>query len=138
MIIERIRRDFKEARINRDLLKSNLLSTLIGELENKAVFVTAGVKNISDEATIRVLKSFLKNIEEVSLIAKGREKDVALQELAILLLYLPQQLGEEDFVRLYEENGPFAKISDWMGYLKKNHAGLYDGKAASAFFNTRL
>lgn len=138
MIIERIRRDFKEARINRDLLKSNLLSTLIGELENKSVVITDGVKNISDEDTIRVLKSFLKNIEEVYLIAKGREKDVALQELAILLLYLPQQLGEEDFVRIYEENGPFAKISDWMGYLKKNHAGLYDGKTASAFFNTRL
>ena len=136
MLIDIIKRDFIEARKNRDTEKSLLLSTLIGEMETKSV-IDDGKKCISDDLAVSTVKKFVKNIDDT---LKIKEDVALLIEKSILLTYLPKNLSEKELTDIIQnaiDDGK-ANIGALMGHLKTNYANQYDGKLASQLVNKLL
>lgn len=129
-LIQRIKRDQVEARMNRDTIRANLLTTLIGEAE--MVGKNAGNRESTDSEVAAVIKKFVKNAQETltALQARGGFNEVVAVEISILESYLPKQLTESD-LRGIAGNSGCAGMPDFMKYLKDNYAGQYDGKLAS-------
>lgn len=127
-LIEKIKQDQVAARINRNSLAANLLTTLIGEAE--MVGKNAGNRASTDAEVVAVIKKFIKNAEETldALVKARRYDEVVAQEIHILKQYLPQQLGEYELKAIAVGR---ANMPDFMKYLKENYAGQYDGKLAS-------
>lgn len=122
----KIRTRFVEARKARDNDVSAFLGTIIGEIESKAVLVD-GVKTVTEDQTIAVLKQFeKKNAEFLSI--KTDEK--ILNEKALLESFLPQQLDESQ-IRAIFDTLEAKDMGSRMKHLKDNYSGQYDGKVAS-------
>lgn len=116
----------------------NLLTTLYSESAN--VGLNDGKRESSDAEVIAVIKKFIKNLNECIDVGTTKNIDVSLYdtEKAILEVYLPKQLSEqeiEDFVSDYARNGgkPLA-----MKALKETYAGQYDGKMASTIIDNLI
>jgi len=60
MLIEKIRSDMHEAKKTKDLLRSNLLSTLYAEMFT----LSKSGKELTEEDEIKVIKKFIKNTDE--------------------------------------------------------------------------
>ena len=122
----KIRTRFVEARKARDNDVSAFLGTIIGEIESKAV-MNDGVKTVTEDQTISVLKQFeKKNAEFLSI--KTDEK--ILNEKALLESFLPQQLDESQ-IRAIFDTLEAKDMGSRMKHLKDNYSGQYDGKVAS-------
>ena len=78
------------ARKNKDKLKANLLTTLIGEIENK---LKVELSKSSVPVVLETVLKFIKNLKESQ---KLRYTEQAQQELEILESYLPKQLTVEE------------------------------------------
>jgi uncharacterized protein YqeY len=145
-LILNIRKDQIEARKARNALAATLLTTLIGE----AVMIAKNDQreNPTDMEVQNVIKKFLKGISEtIAVLAKGDPAEteerlkVVNAEKDILEGYLPKQLTEDELKAIVREaivNGAKEDMGALMGVLKKNHAGRYDGKLASAVIRDAL
>lgn len=140
-LYEKIRKDYNATRVSRDEIRINLLSTLIGDLQGSAN-VENGHKVVKDVTVISKIKSYIKNaeiiIKSINDVAKGNHSDAEVEgikranlEIQVLNSYLPTQLDKNDLIILFHQTAPNVKLSDWMSFLKKNHAGTYDGKLAT-------
>ena len=127
-LIEKIKQDQVAARVRRDSITANLLTTLIGEAE--MVGKNAGNRASTDAEVVAVIKKFVKNAEETLAALKkaNQYNEVIAVEIGILGRYLPQQLGEYELKAIAVGR---ANMPDFMKYLKENYAGQYDGKLAS-------
>ena len=127
-LIEKIKQDQVAARVRRDGITANLLTTLIGEAE--MVGKNAGNRASTDAEVVAVIKKFVKNAEETLAALKkaNQYNEVIAVEIGILGRYLPQQLGEYELKAIAVGR---ANMPDFMKYLKENYAGQYDGKLAS-------
>lgn len=127
-LIEKIKQDQVAARINRNSLAANLLTTLIGEAE--MVGKNAGNRASTDAEVVAVIKKFIKNAEETldALVKANRYDEVVAQEINILKNYLPQQLDTATLEMIAKN---CRDLPDFMRYLKQEYAGRYDGKLAS-------
>ena len=138
-LIEQIRQDQLTSRKNRNVPKTALLTTLLGEVG--MVAKNAGRADATDDEVIAMIKKFVKNAQEsiqVTLVQASAQMNVEKlselrYELVILNGYLPKQLSREELAALRVEKNP-ANKGDWMKFLKENYAGLYDGKLASEVF----
>jgi len=131
-IYETIRKDFIQSRLKKDGM-SAFYSTLIGEMDNEASRTKSGDKTVTDEVAIKVLKSFLKNLQENFKVEGGNNYSTVI-EIHTVEQYLPSQMNEDDLraaIKAHVESTGLNGIGDIMSFLKKNHAGLYDGKLAS-------
>ena len=124
--LTKIREQFLLVRKARDAERAAFLSTIIGKIESDAKLID-GVKTVTEEETIKVLKSFQKQNEEFLSITVT---DKALREKEILAFFLPTQLSEAEIKAILVGTG-ITEMPKMMAYLKTNFAGLYDGKAAS-------
>ena len=143
-MLANIRKDLFEAKKAHDLVKSNLLSTLLGEA--MAVGKNAGNRETTPEEVMQVIRKFMKNIDETIAILTGDGKpcDKEKAEKAILETYLPKQLTPEelakaidDIVATLPEKSPKA-MGQVMAKLKELHGGRYDGKLASQLVKEKL
>lgn len=136
-MISNLKKLMMKSKIEKDSLKSNLLSTLIAE----AVMVgkNDGNRETTDGETLNVIKKFLKNINENIKILDELQKDksAALREKEILESLLPSQLNAEQLeevvdkiVAMFPERSP-KMMGTVMAELKKKHDGQFDGKMAS-------
>lgn len=127
-LIEKIKQDQVAARVRRDSITANLLTTLIGEAE--MVGKNSGNRASTDAEVVAVIKKFVKNAEETLAALKkaNQYNEVIAVEIGILGRYLPQQLGEYELKAIAVGR---ANMPDFMKYLKENYAGQYDGKLAS-------
>jgi uncharacterized protein YqeY len=126
MLLEIIRKDMMQAKIARDTVRSNLLSTLYAEIFTQ----TKSGKEMTEEDEIKIIKKFQKNIDETLALEIPEEaRKKLLAEKTILESFLPAQLSEietEKIVsKLVKENKQMKEI---MAYFKDNYAGRYDGK----------
>lgn len=117
MTVEQIKKDRIQAMKDKDTVKKNLLSTLLGEIENSP---SKGDESI----VIPTIKSLIKRLKEVS-----KYEDNAV-ELAILENYLPKQLTEDQIRAIFADNG-LEGVGPRMKFLKENYTGQYDGAVAS-------
>ena len=95
-MINDLKKMMMKAKLDRDTLKSNLLSTLIAE----AVMVgkNDGNRETTEAETLNVIKKFLKNVNEnIKLLDEiGKDKSDALREKEILESLLPKQLSDAE------------------------------------------
>ncbi|HOW52249.1 MAG TPA: GatB/YqeY domain-containing protein [bacterium] len=143
-MIANIRKDLFEAKKAHDLVKSNLLSTLLGEA--MAVGKNAGNRETTPEEVMQIIRKFMKNIDETIAILSGEGKPVDKEktEKAILEGYLPKQLTAEELaaaidaiVATLPEKSPKA-MGQVMAKLKELYVGRYDGKTANQLVKDKL
>ena len=125
--------DLKTARFQRDDMKRNVLTTLIGELDTNAKRTG---KPVTDEQAVATVKKFIENAKfTMSKLSPEVELYKAYEQEAILLRsYLPLQMSEAELsgaVLAFIGEG-FTTMGEVMSQLKYKYAGLYDGKMASA------
>ena len=135
-LIETIRADQLQARKEKNSLKANILTTLIGEAVS--IGKNDGNRETTDAEVIALVKKFIKNINEtINIVCKhGVNVDAQIAEVVVLEKYVPKQLSEEDLrqviISLKSEISAGPKdMGKIMGLLKARYDGQYDGKMAS-------
>lgn len=130
-LIERISADQLEARKSRNTVKSQLLTTLIGEASMKGK--NDGNRASTDSEVEDVIRSFLKNVRTNLDIATSRHDrswfDELEQEREILESYLPKQMTAEEISEKIQNLDKNKGLI--MKHLKENFNGLYDGRVAA-------
>ena len=129
MLIEKIRSDMHEAKKAKDILRSNLLSTLYAEMFT----LSKSGKELTEEDEIKVIKKFIKNTDETLALDISEDKKLKFKnEKEILESYLPKQLGKEEIEKTVGELIAQGKVmKDIMAYFKENYAGRYDGRTVN-------
>jgi uncharacterized protein YqeY len=126
MIQERIKKDLKESMISKQILKKDLLRTVIGEFNRIG-------KDITDDKCISIIKKMKENAKELN----------NQEEIEILSVYLPEILNEEqikDSVNSIMEGKNYTNkdIGLIMKTLKENHGQKIDMKIASKFVKQNI
>jgi uncharacterized protein YqeY len=116
-IQEKINIDLKNAMLNKDNSKRDLLRVVIGEINRID-------KNLHDEQVIKIIKKMFENAVELGNVI---EQD-------ILNSYLPKMLTIDELTTIIND---FIKVNNLtsvketgkvMQFLKQNHNSLFDGK----------
>ncbi|MBL8033447.1 MAG: GatB/YqeY domain-containing protein [Leptospiraceae bacterium] len=133
MLFERMQKESLEARKARDQVKSSVLTTAISQI--KALAIDDGHRAVNDADVMKIVKQFLKGVEEnLALAAQGKMDASRAEQFKlekdILLSYLPQQMSADDIKAAVKKSGA-TNIGEAMKYLKANFDGQYDGKLAS-------
>ena len=136
-LIDSIRADQLQARKEKNIIKVNLLTTLIGEAVS--IGKNAGNRETTDAEVVALAKKFIKNLQEAMEVYSRAGVDITNQqaEVQILEQYIPKQMSAEDLrsaiLAIKEEitAGP-KDMGKVMGLLKQRFDGQYDGKMASA------
>lgn len=139
--------DLFAAKKARDGNKTNLLSTLIAEIQ--AIGKNDGNRQATEAEAIAVVKKFLKNVEITFQALQDKSPDSqhleGLQaEKELLKSYLPKQLDETELKEVI--GGFIGELEDVskgsmgviMGKLKSQYSGQYDGKMASTLVREML
>jgi len=136
MLLDDIRKDMFNAKKDKDMLKANLLSTLFSEMFN----ITKSGKPYTDEDFTKIVKKFVKNIDEtIALDIPAEKKENLLKEKVILEGYLPKQLSKEEIEKIVTEMaGSGKQMKDIMQHFKENYAGMYDGRLVSETVKAKL
>jgi uncharacterized protein len=143
-LLEKLRSDQLQARKNKDVIASNLLTTLLGEI--MTIGKNAGNREPEDTEIIQTVKKFLKSNAEAkdSLVKAGRNSAELDQEKKILEIYLPTQLSEgqlkgiiQNYIDELSEKS-MKQMGTVMGKLKSKYDGEYDGKMASSIVKSLL
>lgn len=129
---ETIQQHFVNARKARDSVCANLLGVVLAEITTLEKKPSQIGKPITDEDLIQVMRKLVISNEEVLKVVPGDAK--AKQEIEILDLFLPKLMDNVELhalvTKLVDERG-MTNIGDIMKTLKAEHAGQFDGKAAS-------
>ena len=144
MLLGELRKMMMKAKLEKDTVKGNLLSTLVAE----AVMVgkNDGNRETTDAETVAMIKKFLKNVNETLALMEemGKDKTESLREKEILESLLPKQLDEAELVKIIEEivaalpdKSP-RQMGNVMAELKKKYDGQFDGKMASGLVKKAL
>lgn len=143
MIVEDIKRAQISARKARDSFKTGVLTTLLGEVEK--IGKDAGNRKTTDEESIRVIKKFVKNINE-TLKLTDRNNTALNQELEVLSEFLPDEISDEDLRNQIviiinemkmDESNPKIVIGPVMKILK-SRVDNFDGKTASTIIREEI
>ncbi|MEN6621570.1 MAG: GatB/YqeY domain-containing protein [Smithella sp.] len=143
MLINQIKKYQVEARKNKDSVKANLLTTLIGEAE--MVGKNNGNRAPSDAEVQVVIKKFIKGIDEILTLTFDKDIQNFLTELAILKSYLPEQLSQEQLaseiskiISSLNVANPSQAIGAVMKELSAKFSGKFDSKQASILIKENL
>ena len=133
-----MRQDMQKAAKERNPLALSALRMALAEIKNKEIEVRGP---LSDEAILKTLGSMVKRRREsIEAFRKGNRPDLVAQEageIAILEVYLPQELSGEEVASLAREAiaAAGAKAPSDMGRVMKELmpkvAGRADGKMVS-------
>ena len=120
-IQQQIKKDLMEAMKAKDEEKKSTLRVIMGE------FARSDVKELSDEAVIKVLKKLIKS-EKETLAQKGSDEETAF--IQIIETYLPQMASEEEIVAWVNDNIDFSQFKSKMqamGPIMKHFGARADG-----------
>lgn len=123
-ILEQIKKDQVASRLNKDSLKSSLLTTVIGEIER------TDKSKQSDEHTLSVIKKMIKDIDTT---VQYKPADYLTFEKNILLEYLPKQATEEEILVIIKSCN--SNLGELMKSLKNVFGSNFDGKVAKKLFD---
>lgn len=136
MIIKQIKKEQLEARKAKNTIKTNLYTTLLGEVQTAVIGTPGSVStkqanNIADDIVIKVINKFIKNIKET--LSLRPDDFTANTELTLLETFLPQKLSEEELKQIVANlkiaagtKTGGALLGFVMGELKKGYPNLYD------------
>lgn len=136
-MINELKKMMMKAKLEKDKVKSNLLSTLVGE----AVMVgkNDGNRETTKEEILALTKKFLKGVNENLKLLEEAGKDMtsALHEKEVLESLLPKQMSESELTGAVEQiietlpERSVKMMGKVMGELKSKYNGQFDGKMAS-------
>ncbi len=136
MIIEQIKKEQLEARKAKNTIKTNLYTTLLGEIQTAVIGTSGSVStkqdnNVTDDVVIKVINKFIKNIKET--LSLRPDDFTATTELTLLETFLPQKLSEEELKQIVANlkiaagtKTGGALLGFVMAELKKSYSNLYD------------
>lgn len=129
-----------QARKDKNALSKDLLTTLIGEIDNE--LRKPGAKG-EDELVQTTVKAFLKRIDEYLGVATDEAVVEKLKaEKAVLVAFQPTQMSAAELQTAleikYVQGLPNAGKGAMMGYLKTTFPGQYDGKVAAQVVDAML
>lgn len=130
-VIEQIKASRVEARkdINR-VIEFNLLTLIVGEVETMSKRPSA---QVDDVTVVAIIRKLLASVVETTKVAPSQKLALETEVLNHLIgMYAPQQLSREAIFALLQEANVF-NMGEAMKLLKTQHAGQYDGKAASGW-----
>ncbi|MGC8970958.1 MAG: GatB/YqeY domain-containing protein [bacterium] len=115
MLLEKINKDYLEAKKSRNTLRESVLNLLKSNIKYKEIEAKGKGKNLEDSDIIDLIKQEIKKRKEsIELYRQaGRQELVEKEseELKILQEYLPEQLSEEEIKAILE------KIIDEVGAI---------------------
>jgi uncharacterized protein YqeY len=123
MLKLRITEDLKSAMKSKDTNKLGIIRVLKGEIERSEQTSTGKVE-LTDGEIVKIVKKLIEAIKETT-----NDKT----ELAVLDVYLPKQLSEDEIkiiVATVKQSG-VSQMGDFMKHFKTNYDGQYDGKLLS-------
>ena len=128
-----------------DKEKANTLRTLISKLKDQQIKLR---KDISDEETIKIIKTLVKQRKEsAEIYSKAGREELAEKEnfeISILDNYLPKLMSEEDVLSLIkkivdETNAKdLSDIGKVMPLVMQRGKGKVDGKVANRILRSLL
>jgi uncharacterized protein YqeY len=135
MLIEVIRKDMQNAKIAKETVKANLLSTLYAEIFTQS----KNGKEMTEDDEFKIIRKFMKNADEtLTFEITDEAKTKLLEEKKILEAYLPAQLGKEEIEKIVTELVAEGKtMKEIMPYFKEKYNGLYDGRAVSELIKSK-
>ncbi len=123
MLKLKITEDLKSAMKSKDTNKLGIIRVLKGEIERSEQTSTGKVE-LTDGEIVKIVKKLIEAIKETT-----NDKT----ELAVLDVYLPKQLSEDEIkiiVATVKQSG-VSQMGDFMKHFKTNYDGQYDGKLLS-------
>ena len=123
-LYDQLKSELVTARTDKNEIKTNLLRTMIGDLQNLEKRIKSVA--IDDDLVFKTIRSYIKNID-ISLGQSDKNSQVLNAEKDILNSYLPELLSEEDIQNIVTENG-FTSPKDAIPYFKINYSGRYDSR----------
>lgn len=126
MLVDKLRKERQDA-AKTNKVKRKLLTTLLGEAENRAKLNNV---EISDSLIQKLAKKFSEANEDI---LKLRPSEKLVEENAILKEYLPPQPRQmsDDEIRDAIIDSKRTSIKEIMVFLAENFKGQFDGKKAS-------
>lgn len=129
MLIETIRKDMQQAKIAKETVKANLLSTLYAEIFTQS----KSGKEMTEDDEFKIIRKFIKNADDTIALGVSDEAVTKLnEEKKILEAYLPAQLSREKIEEIV--SGLIAEgktLKEIMPFFKEKYNGLYDGRLVS-------
>lgn len=143
MIIKTIKQKQLDARKNKDKVLAGFLTTLISEID--IVGKNAGNRETTDSEAVKVVKKFVKGIEETIKLIKDETKIDALNyELSIYNEFLPKTMDEaatrvaiEAIIDTLTEKSPKV-MGQVIGQLKTTYGDTLDAGLASKIIKSLL
>lgn len=143
--MEKLKKAYLEARKNNDKVRKELLSVIIGEIDNGGLLKNPSLtEDEKNNIVLDTLNKFQKKLikakneygaMDASFLAKTE------QEIAIIDEFLPQKLSNEqlsDLITQLIEEGNIKDKKEIMAHLKTHYNGLYDGGFAFKLLNEKL
>jgi uncharacterized protein YqeY len=126
LIIEKLKADSLIARKNKNSF-SSLLTTVVSDCQMVA---KNEKRDINDDDCIKVIRKFLKGINEMIEKTNG-EQLVFIEEKLLLESYLPRQLSEDEIIEIIQGE-QLVGVPEIMKFFKENFSGRYDSKILSS------
>lgn len=150
LLKEKLQSDLKETLKSGNTEKRDTLRLLLSAINNREIENKGKGKEgaLSDEETVEVLgKEAKKRKESIEAYAKGGRSDLVAKEegeLQIIKTYLPEELGEEEIIKIVDEViqtihpesiKDFGKV---MGEVTKRTKGRAEGAKVSKLVKERM
>lgn len=138
-LLEIIKNDALVARKARDTVKASLLTTLYSE--SARIGKDAGNRETTDDEVTKVIRKFLKGIQETLATGRATGVDTLQLEQAILEAYLPQMASEADvraYINTLVTGDVKPAIGIVMGSLRQKFGAALDGAVASKLVKEAL
>ncbi len=135
MLIETIRKDMQQAKLAKETVKANLLSTLYAEIFTQS----KNGNEMTEDDELKIIRKFMKNADEtLSFDVSDEAKAKLNEEKKILEAYLPAQLSREKIEEIVSSLLAEGKtMKEIMPYFKEKYNGLYDGRTVSELVKSK-
>lgn len=146
-LYQRIKKEQLEARKAKVKTRIDLLTTLLGEIQNSVTGSLSasqfGILNPTDAEVLKVLKKFIKNTKET--LTLNPTNELAILELEILESFMPKQLSDYELGIAVGQilSGADSSLSGGklMGYvmsqLKAQYEGLFDASKVKGLLEAK-
>lgn len=134
-IFDKVKSDLLSSRKERDVVRSSILSTVLGDMEKLTKNI--GRSPFTDVDAITLIKKYVENNVTTMKQNIGYERHLILaRENLILSEYLPEQMSTHDMLNVLETLD-CSDIGLVMKYFKTKYSGQYDGKVLSQLIKDR-
>jgi uncharacterized protein YqeY len=139
-LVERIRKDWIEARKARQEIPANLLGVLIGTIQTKGKNFSPE-RELTEAEVLKEIQSLLNGVVESKKLLGDANPNFAKlnEEETILSAYMPTQLNSDELNAIIKAKTDAGKdLKTIMTELRAEHAGRYDGKVAAELIKSAV